>query len=332
MPEAEAPHLLIPPARRRFLAQLGILTGVGAFAPFLHKTIQRRTQRVEVSRPGLGTWIRVVAQDEDAARASRAIEKAFGAIRKVDEQMSIHRADSHLARVNALAGASEAPVDTAVLDVVGIACDGARRTQDVYDPTVLPLMRLYGFYESQHRRFPSDREIADTLAVMGHRHIVMDRERSTLGLTKRGAALDLGSIGKGWALDKAIEAIRAEGVNSALVDVGGNVYALGTPDADAPGWSVGVVHPVTGTIERTFTLRNMAVATSANHEQNHMLGEVQVGHLLDARRGRPANEHLSASIVATSGVHSDMLSTVAFLLGPDRFRTIPGAVESHFIG
>lgn len=332
MPEPETQHLLIPPTRRRFLAQLGLLAGAGALAPPLYRTLQKKMRRVEVGRPGLGTWIRVVVQDEDVARADRAAEKAFAAIRRVDGQMSIHRADSQLARVNALAGIGAAAVDTAVLDVVGIACEGARRTRDVYDPTVLPLMRLYGFYASQTNRFPADRDIAATLAVMGHQQLVIDRENSTLGLTKRGAALDLGSIGKGWALDQAIAAIRAEGIASALVDVGGNVYALGTPEPDAPGWSVGVVHPFTGRIDRTFTLRDKAVSTSANNEQNHVLGDVRVGHLLDARRGRPANGHLSVSVVAPTGTLSDMLSTVAFLVGPDKFRDFAGAGESHFIG
>lgn len=332
MPEPEAHHLLIPPARRRFLAQLGLLAGVGAFAPFLRSGGAPKRQRLELSRPALGTWVRVVVQSEDATWAHRAAEAAFAAIRLVDAQMSIHRPDSQLARVNALAGASTSKVDVAVLDVVGIACDSARRTHDLYDPTVLPLMKLYGFYDAQRSGFPTDREIAQTLDVMGHRQVIMDREAGTLGLAKAGAALDLGSIGKGWALDRAVDAIRAAGVTSALVDVGGNVYALGAPEEDAPGWTVGVVHPVTGKLDRTFLLRDMAVATSANNEQNHMLGEVRVGHLLDARRGRPANSHLSASVTARTGVQSDMLSTVAFLLGPDKFRGFHGAMESHFIG
>lgn len=332
MPEPEVHQLLVPPARRRFLAQLGVLAGVGALAPFVHNQLPRRMQRLEVSRPALGTWVRVVVQDGDGERANRAAEAAFAAIRRVDSQMSIHRADSQLARVNAAAGQGSAPVDTAVLDVLGIACDAARRTNDVYDPTVLPLMRLYGFYDSGQDRYPSDGEIAQALDSMGHRHVMMDRAAGTLGLTRSGAALDLGSIGKGWALDRAIDAIRAEGVESALVDVGGNVYALGIPDADAQGWSIGVVHPVTGRIDRTFVLRDMAVATSANNEQNHKLGDVRVGHLFDARRGRPAEGHLSASVVARTGVQSDLFSTVAFLLGSDGLREFPAAVQSHFIG
>jgi FAD:protein FMN transferase len=191
---------------------------------------------------------------------------------------------------------------------------------------------LYGFYDSGSKTYPSDRQIAATLESMGHRHVMIDRTAGTLGLAKRGVSIDLGSIGKGWALDRAIDAIRSEGVNSALVDVGGNVYALGAPDSESEGWSIGVVHPVTGQIERTLMLRDMAVATSGNSEQSRMLGHIRVGHLFDARHGRPADGHLSASVIARTGVESDMLSTVAFLLGPDRFPGFPGAVESHFIG
>lgn len=332
MCEPEVHQLVVPPSRRRFLTQLGLLAGVGALAPFIHTSLPRKMQRIEVGRPALGTWIRVVVQDGDEARANRAAQAAFAAIQVVDSQMSIHRMDSQLARVNAAAGRGSVPVDRAVLDVVGLACDAARRSHDVYDPTVLPLMRLYGFYNSGHDRYPTDREIASVLELMGHRQVIVDRPAGTLALVKTGSALDLGSIGKGWALDRAIDAIRREGVGSALVDVGGNVYALGRPAPEVDGWSVGVVHPVTGGVDRIFVLRDMAVATSANNEQNRMFGNLRVGHLLDAQRGRPADGHLSASVVSRTGVESDMLSTVAFLLGPDRFREYPGGVQSHFIG
>ena len=339
MPDDKVWRLLAPASRqekhtdrRRFLAQIGLLAGVGAFAPFIRYSLPKKIQRVEVGRPALGTWVRVVVQDGDPARATRAAELAFAAIAKVDAQMSIHRQDSQIARVNALAGEGSAMVDPAVLYVVQRGLDAAERTDDLYDLTVLPLMRLYGFYGSGHNYYPPDREIAKVLDVMGHKRIFIDQAGGKLGLSTAGASLDLGSIGKGWALDRAVEAIRREGCTSALVDVGGNVYALGTPDEDSAGWSVGVVHPVTGEIDRTFVLRDMAVGTSANNEQSRMLGSVRVGHLFDAKHGRPASGHLSSSVVARTGMESDMFSTVSFLLGPDRFKDFPGAVQSHFIG
>jgi thiamine biosynthesis lipoprotein len=280
----------------------------------------------------LGTTVRVVARHEDADLAAHAVERAFEAIARVDRQLSIHRADSQIARVNAAAGERAVAVDDDVLEAVELACAASRRTQGVYDPTVLPLMRLYGFYQSGRSAYPTDREIADVLSRMGAGLVVADRAAGTLGLTRRGAALDLGSGGKGWAIDRAVAALRREGIASAMVDVGRNVYGLGAPEEGAPGWSVGVLHPLTGAVDHVFVLRDAAVATSGNHEQSVILSGARVGHLFDARRGRPANAHLSATVHARTGSASDIGSTSAFLLGPGRGAGLPEHLAVHFIG
>lgn len=339
MPKSKAMHPNVPPGtpglsvtRRKFLASLGILVGAGAVTPLLRGISTAGSETVEVGRPALGTWVRISVHESDSERARRAIQRVFAAIRRVDDQMSIHRADSQISRVNAAAGRHAVAVDPAVTDVVSMAESAARRSGGLYDPTILPLMRLYGFYESGRDRFPADREIAAALAVTGFDRVRVDRAAGTLGLAREGMAIDLGSIGKGWALDRAVDALRSEGIRTALVDIGGNVYGLGAPERNPEGWNVGVLHPVSGRLERTFLLRDAAVATSGNAEQSRVLDGARVGHLFDARRGRPANGHLSASVQAKTGVESDYLSTVAFLLGPDRFHGWPEATAVHFVG
>lgn len=328
-PESPAPGF----SRRRFIAGLGVLAAGAVCGPLLSRVRVGRVTSVEVERPGLGTWIRIVARDDDPGRAERGIERAFAAIARVDRQMSVHRADSQLARVNRAAGIAPVAVDDAVLEVVERARDRAARTAGVYDPTVLPLMRLYGFYGGRDSgRYPTDREIAHALDAVGFRHVLVDRAAGTLGLARRGAGIDLGSIGKGWAVDRAVAALRAEGITSGLVDVGRNVYALGTPDARARGWSVGVVHPVSGAIARVFTLRDQAVATSGNAERHRTVAGVRVGHLLDARRGRPAEGALSATVLARTGTDADGTSTAAFLLGAGALRGWPEPLDVHVIG
>jgi len=326
-------------SRRRFLMSLGLLAGAGAAAPLLARVGDAGAATVEVSRPGLGTWIRIVARDRDRARATHGIERAYEAIGRVDAQMSVHRADSELTRVNRAAGAAPVPAGADLLEVVGRAREAAVRSGGVYDPTVLPLMRAYGFYREGtpgSRGLPADRDVARSLAVTGWRGIAIERagERAAgrLGLEKQGAGLDLGSIGKGWAVDRAAGALRASGIRSGLVDIGGNVYGLGTPGGRDDGWAVGVLHPVTKQVDRVFVLRDAAVATSGNYEQYRILSGIRVGHLFDARRGRPADGHLSASVQARTGVESDVMSTAAFLLGPDTFRDWPGVQCLHFIG
>jgi thiamine biosynthesis lipoprotein len=339
MAEPEPPQALpanrpkAPPSdRRQFLVKVGLLAGAAAL-PFAARLARRpQAPRLETARPALGTWVRVVVQDGDGRRAARAAERAFEAIGLVDRQMSIHREDSQLTVVNRAAGRGTVPVDAAVLDVVSRAVDASTRSDGLYDPTILPMMKLFGFYGSGRDRYPSDRDIAAVLDVTGSRHVILDRSSGRLGLAKEGAALDLGSIGKGWALDRAVDAIRAEGVESALVDVGGNVYGLGSPDEGADGWNVALFHPTTGQVDRVLVLRDRAVATSANTEQTRVLGHLRVGHLFDARRGRPAHGHASATVVARTGVESDLLSTVAFLVGPGAMAAFPAALETHFIG
>jgi len=236
-------------SRRRFLLTLGA-AGLGAMAPLAGRVRFGAPVRIETSRAGLGTWIRIVARHRDGAAAERAVTRAFRAIEQVDAQMSIHRADSELTRVNAAAGRQPVAVSAALLAIVERARTGALQTNHVYDPTVLPLMRLYGFYHSGRTHFPSDREIAATLDAMGPDKIALDPAARTLGLTRAGAAIDLGSIGKGWAVDRAVDALRAEGVTSGLVDVGRNIYGLGAPDDDADGWRVGVLDPRDGSVVR----------------------------------------------------------------------------------
>lgn len=319
-------------SRRRFLAGLGVVVSASVLVPLSDRFSGPRFRSFEASRPALGTWARIVLHDAGEVRARRAIDGAFAAILRVDGQMSIHRDDSQLSRVNAASGRGVVVVEPDVLAVVERALDAALQSDGVYDPTVLPLMRLYGFYDSGHQGYPSDRDIAARLSLVDWRQVHVDRTASTLGLAHRGAAIDLGSIGKGWAVDQAVVALRAEGIESALVDLGGNVYGMGTPADDPDGWSVAVLHPETRRVHHVFRLRNSAVATSGNGEQSRTIGSHRVGHLLDAATGRPSSAHLSASTEAPSGIEADVLSTIAFLLGAESFRQWSGAMSSHFIG
>ena len=320
-----------PVSRRRFLQGVGLLAGAASLGPALGAIAPKEKTRVDETRAKLGTWFRVVARHRDGRVASRAVKNAFAAVDRVDQEMSIHRADSKLVEVNGESGRATVRVPESVLEVVAMSREGARRTAGIYDPTVLPLLRLYGFYGPPRSRVPSDREIARAMEAVGWQDVAVHWSTRTLGLKRTGAGLDLGSIGKGCAVDRAAEALREAGIRDGLVDAGGNVYAFGSPEDGEPGWSVGVYHPATRTVDRVFVLRDQGIATSGNYEQYRILGGLRVGHLFDARRGRPADGHLSSTVLAKNATQADLMSTVSFLLGPDRFDW-PEAQAVHFIG
>ncbi len=331
MAELQSPARGRAYSRRDFLSGLGLLAGASVLTPLARAVRRREPASVEAGRPLMGTWVRIVARHPDRRRASRAVERAFAAVGEVDARMSVHRADSDLSRVNRAAGRGPAQVAPAVAEVVATALACARRSGGVYDPTVLPLMTLYGFYGPERTTLPGRAEVDRALAATGWEGVAVDRAAHTIALARPGMGLDLGSIGKGWAVDRAVDALRAEGIASGLVDAGGNVYGLGVPDDGAAGWSVALFHPRTGRTERVFTLRDEAVATSANTERFRIIAGHRCGHLFDARRGQPADGHVSATVRARSGLMSDHHSTTAFLLGPSRFAGWPDVLEAVYL-
>ena len=278
--------------RRHFLAGLGLLAGAGVLAPVLRRAQRPSAASIEAGRPLLGTWVRVVARHPDRDRATRAVERAFAAMREVDGQMSVHRADSELSRVNRAAGLGPVRVSPALLDVV----DAGLRVRAPLGWALRP--DRAAAHDALRLLRPRAREPAHdgrggprAGRGRGFEDVHVDRGAGTIALARRGMGLDLGSIGKGWAVDRAVEALRAEGVTSGLVDAGGNVYGLGVPEDGADGWSVALFHPRTGRTERVFTLRDAAVATSANNERFRIIAGHRCGHIFDAQprhaRGRP---------------------------------------------
>lgn len=320
-------------SRRRFLVGLGgaaALAAGGRALPAVWRGARFSAPvRVDQTRAMLGTWIRIVVEHDAPATAEAAVGDAFAAVAAVDREMSVFRGDSAVSTINHAAGRGAVVVSPALREVLAIATAMAKRTHGVYSPAVLPLMRAYGFYASGAAHWPSDRALARLEALSDWRGVRLDGHAA--GLATPGAGLDLGSIGKGWAVDRAVAALRARGVRNGLVDAGGNIYALGAPDddADGRGWQIGVLDPASGEVQRTLLLRDAAVATSANTEQFHDVDGVRVGHLLDAVRGLPSRAHRSVTIHARTAVEADVASTAAFVTSLEDARHWPGVLAVY---
>jgi thiamine biosynthesis lipoprotein len=286
-----------------------------------------------VSRPALGTWVRVVVHGESPERASTAIDAAFDAIRGVDAEMSIHRADSVLARLNASAGRGPVTIPDSLRQVLMIGLDFSRRSVGVYDPTILPLMRLWGFYGNERHAVPPDREIAAALDLTGIGKVLLDG--ATCGLSRAGMSLDLGSIGKGWALDRAWTRLRAR-VSSALVDVGAT-YGLGTPKAGpkAGPWASRIPRRVTSCARSISGTRLWGRARTPS-STTRSPGSRWATSSTRGAAARPTARWPSQS--PRRRRPSDVLSTTAFLLGPSRFcgptgpPRFPEATAVEFVG
>jgi len=269
----------------------------------------------------MGTFIRVSARAPDSASARTALEVAHDQAVLVDSLMSTYRPSSEISTVNRRAGSGRwTPVSQETLEVVDASLEWARLSDGAFDPTVGPLMRAWGFRGGEPRP-PSDAVLDSVRTLVGWRGVEVDRENRRIRLRKKGAALDLGAVAKGYALDRAEAAMRKAGARAGMVDLGGNVAVFGpSPRGDGP-WVLGIRHPRRkGQLMGTMTTDSGSVSTSGDYEQFFEAGGVRYTHIMDPRTGRPVRGVVSATVSAARGMTSDILSTLLFVLGPDEGR------------
>lgn len=244
-------------------------------------------------------------------RATRIARAAEGEALRIERKYSRFRDDSVVAEIARNAGRTPVAVDDETVALVEAALDLARVTGGRFDPTVGVLRRAWNFREP---RVPGDDELAALLPLVDHRAVSV-RER-TVFLRKPGMELDLGGVGKEYAVDRVAELLGAEGVTSAIVNFAGDVRALGGR-GDGKPWSIGVVDPRAPGRCR-FAVRVLGgagVATSGDYERCFVKDGVRYHHILDATTGKPARGIRSATVIAASAFLAGRMASAAFLLG-----------------
>lgn len=266
----------------------------------------------EEARWLMGTLAVISVETDDDMAAAGAMQSAWAALDRVDSLMSTWRDDSDLARVNARAAVEPVAVDPATAAVLEAALAMARASGGAFDPTVLPLMRLWGLRDGP-RRLPTPAEVDSALALTGWGRVRLD-ESGRVQFRQPGPALDFGGIAKGYALDAAREALTACGIRRAAVDLGGSLLLMGRTAAD----SLDIASPDAGfgTVARVQA-GDGVVATSGQYERFVEIGGRRYGHILDPRTGRPVERTGSVTVLAPDGTTADALATALFVLGPD---------------
>ena len=285
-----------------------------------------RVERVELV---MGTLARVTAFGGDSVTCARAVDHGFDALHRVDSLMSTYRLDSDVSRLNAQEGSGWVSVDSDTYQVIERAVSIAKTTGGAFDPTVLPLMRLWGF-RGGAPRLPSAVAIDSVLALVGYGRISFDARERRLRLDD-GGAVDLGGIAKGYALAMAEERIREAGASAGTVDLGGNLIVFG-PEAGGP---IAIQDPsrpdgVLGTIE----LNDASVATSGGYEHYVTIDGRRLGHILDPRTGHPVAGVASVTVVGQDATLVDAAATAAFVMGVEAglaFITSTGGIEGCFV-
>jgi thiamine biosynthesis lipoprotein len=251
---------------------------------------------------------------------------------------------SDVERINQNAGNGQAvPVSRNVIDVLEQAQYYADLSAGAFDPTVGPLVKLWGI-GTENAHVPNQDEITAALALIDWRDLVIDRENGTAALRRSGQALDVGAIAKGYAADKAAAFMRDVGIRGAIIDLGGNIVALGSrgsvdsikgsvsiggkkvqPLPDERPWRVGVQDPLQGrgAYIGILEIHNKSVVTSGVYERYFKYDGKQYHHILSTKDGYPVeNGLLSVTIIAETSTAADGLSTSVFALGYEKGRAL----------
>lgn len=271
-------------------------------------------------RSAMGTRFDLYLYASGSERFNELFEAAYGEVKRVEKNLSTYDPTSELSRINVQAAEAPVRTDPEVFGLLQEAVQFSHRTDGAFDPTVGPLVEAWGFFREQGH-LPSDKQLARARAQTGWTKLSLDSTRRTVHFEGDSLKVDLGGVGKGYALDRVAALLRRQGVEAALVGLGTSTfYALGAPP-DADGWLIRVPSPVadSATVAQ-IRLRNEALSTSGSSEQQFTLDGRTYSHLLDPRTGRPVQGRLQTTVVAPRATDSDVLSTALFVLGPESGR------------
>jgi thiamine biosynthesis lipoprotein len=288
--------------RRRFLA---CAVGAGGVAA-LTDGLRDRLRRVEHRSWALGSQVTLTVLHEDSEVAERALTAAFAVLDDVEESLSLYRPQSAICRLNRLGVLERPPAD--LVTVLGAALEWSRMTSGAFDPTVQPFWALHAGGNQ-----PGPLELEAARVRVDWRRVEVGSDRIRLG---PGQAITLNGIAQGFAADRVREVLAAHGIRHALIDTG-EVGGVGRKEG-GEAWRVGIQHPRRA--EASVALAEVAdrvLATSGDY-RTAFADDFSSHHIVDPATGESPEFLASVSVVASTGMEADALSTAVFVLGPER--------------
>ncbi|MBI3414557.1 MAG: FAD:protein FMN transferase [Verrucomicrobia bacterium] len=285
---------------------------------------------VATARHAMATRFEIVLHGDHEPRLRAAAEEALEEIQRLDAQLSLYSPTSDISRLNASAAAGPVKVAPELFRLLRRAKTFHRETGGAFDITVGPLMRCWGFMRDTGR-LPSDEELTEARQKAGMELIELDEKNFTVRFRRAGVMLDLGAIGKGYALERAADLLRETGITSAILHGGtSTVCAIGTPP-DANAWMIGIEDPqntggAVGEAKRpllaAIPLKDESLSVSAVWGKSFEIAGKTYGHVIDPRTGRPANNAVLAAVALPSATESDAFSTALLTLGREGLDSI----------
>lgn len=264
----------------------------------------------------MGSEVALTAWTADEGKAVRAFAAVFKEFDRLDSLLSVWKPGSDVLRINAAAGKGPVAVSAETIAVLQAAHTVSTWTSGKFDITFGALSDVWKFDHDKDERIPTTDEIAARLPLIDYRAVVVDEHAKTAFVTKAGARIHLGGIGKGYAVERAVAMLSASGLQDFMVQFGGDLYVAGQPGPTP--WRLGINDP-RGPANDSFStveLSDATFSTSGDYERFFIRDGQRYHHILDPDTGEPARSCRSVTIVAKRALIADALSTGVFILGP----------------
>ena len=265
----------------------------------------------------MGTFVEITLNGPAWTDFDKIFKEAFLAIEKVENLADRYNENSQLSIVNREGFKYPVKVNKELFYLIEQSINISKDTEGAFDITVVPLVKLWGFYKKQNS-FPSSDSIKEALRTVGYDNIVLNKKNRSISFKKDGVEIDLAAIAKGYAIDRAVEAIKQSGIRSAIINAGGDVYCLGKKNIFQK-WNVGIKDPIHNKkIIKIVRLKDRAAATSGGYEKFFVYEGEKYSHLIDPRTGQPTQTHCNATVIAKNCAQADALATALCVIGKEK--------------
>lgn len=297
--------------------------GEGPLSPAAQAGRAPHDYLLQVGRRAMACDFHVYLNAGQHAGAVEAATQALDLVERLEDQLSVYRPHSDVRVISRDAADRACVVEARLFELLRRCVDWSEATGGAYDITAGPLVKVWGFY-TRSGRFPAAEEVTEAMQRVGSQYLELDRDERTIRFGRPGMELNLGSVGKGYALDRCAEVLEAAGVRDFLIHGGqSSVLARGAQHAggDVPEWCIALRHPLRA--ERRLAelkISHCGLGTSGSGQQFFFHRGRRHGHVLDPRSGAPAEGVLSATVLAPDAAEADALATAFFVLGVDATR------------
>ncbi len=273
----------------------------------------------------MDTIVTITVVSDSETKAGAAMDKAFAEIKRLGQLLNFFSPDSEISAINRNAGISSVTVSPDTYTLLKKGIEVSTETGGAFDMTVGVVVNLYDFHKKIR---PSNALIREKLPLVNFRDLILNKDKRTAFLKRKGMSVDAGGIAKGYAADRATEVLKSAGIKAALVAVAGDIRAYGLKPGGTP-WRVGIRDPRgqgMDDIIATIELRDMAISTSGDYERFFIENGKRYHHLIDPKTGYPAGGVMGVTVVGPLGVYTDSLATALFISGIEKGLKIAGTL------